>query len=144
VFDLRSELYRIFGVDLTNVPGISAMTSQTILREVGTDVSPSAMHPRSPLGSACARKRRSAAEKCSSPRADQSEAGFPSHFVWRHVLYTMPKTTWENSSAGYAASSENLKLSQVQFTSLPESSTTCSALERRVTNPCSTSARRRH
>jgi len=39
VFDLRSELYRIFGVDLTNVPGISAMTSQTFLCEVGTDVS---------------------------------------------------------------------------------------------------------
>jgi hypothetical protein len=39
VFDLRSELYRIFGVDLTNVPGISAMTSQTILCEIGTDVS---------------------------------------------------------------------------------------------------------
>ena len=39
VFDLRSELYRLFGVDLTNVPGISAMTSQTILCEVGTDVS---------------------------------------------------------------------------------------------------------
>lgn len=39
VFDLRRELYRIFGVDLTNVPGISAMTSQTILCEAGTDVS---------------------------------------------------------------------------------------------------------
>jgi hypothetical protein len=39
VFDLRRELYRIFGVDLTNVPGISAMTSQTIRCEVGTDVS---------------------------------------------------------------------------------------------------------
>jgi transposase len=38
-FDLRSELYRIFGVDLTNVPGISAITAQTILCEVGTDVS---------------------------------------------------------------------------------------------------------
>ena len=38
-FDLRSELYRIFGVDLTNVPGISAITAQTILSEIGTDVS---------------------------------------------------------------------------------------------------------
>jgi hypothetical protein len=28
VFDLRSELYRLLGVDLTNVPGISAMTAQ--------------------------------------------------------------------------------------------------------------------
>ena len=39
MFDLRRELYRIFGVDLTNVPGISAMTSQTILYKVGTEVS---------------------------------------------------------------------------------------------------------
>jgi transposase len=38
-FDLRGELYRVFGVDLTNVPGISALTAQTILREIGTDVS---------------------------------------------------------------------------------------------------------
>jgi transposase len=38
-FDLRAELYRIFGVDLTNVPGISAVTAQTLLCEIGTDVS---------------------------------------------------------------------------------------------------------
>jgi len=38
-FDLRSELYRIFGVDLTDVPGISAVTAHTILCEIGTDVS---------------------------------------------------------------------------------------------------------
>jgi transposase len=37
-FDLRGELYRIFGVDLTDVPGISALTAHTILCEVGTDV----------------------------------------------------------------------------------------------------------
>ncbi|MGA2730493.1 MAG: IS110 family transposase [Terracidiphilus sp.] len=39
MFDLRAELYHIFGVDLTNGPGISAVTAQTILCEVGTDVS---------------------------------------------------------------------------------------------------------
>jgi transposase len=39
MFDLRAELYRIFGVDLTNVPGISTITAQTILCEIGTDVS---------------------------------------------------------------------------------------------------------
>jgi transposase len=38
-FDLHGELYRIFGVDLTNVPGISALTAQTTLCEIGTDVS---------------------------------------------------------------------------------------------------------
>ena len=38
-FNLRKELYRIFGVDLTNVPGISAVTAHTILSEIGTDLS---------------------------------------------------------------------------------------------------------
>jgi transposase len=38
-FSLRAELYRLFGVDLTNVPGISAVTAQTILCEVGADFS---------------------------------------------------------------------------------------------------------
>jgi len=38
-FDLRGELYRILGVDLTDVPGISAATAHTILCEIGTDVS---------------------------------------------------------------------------------------------------------
>ena len=37
-FDLRSELYRVLGVDLTNVPGISVMTAQTILSEIGPTV----------------------------------------------------------------------------------------------------------
>ena len=38
-FDLRGELYRILGVDLTDVPGISAVTAHTILCEIGTNVS---------------------------------------------------------------------------------------------------------
>src|SRR2546423_7230941 len=38
-FDLRGELYRIVGVDLTDIPGINAVTAHTIISEVGTDVS---------------------------------------------------------------------------------------------------------
>ena len=38
-FDLRGELYRIAGVDLTDIPGISTVTAQVILTEVGPDVS---------------------------------------------------------------------------------------------------------
>jgi transposase len=34
--DLRLELYRAFGVDLTQVPGINALTAQALLTEVGT------------------------------------------------------------------------------------------------------------
>ena len=36
-FDLRSELYRIAGVDLTDIPGLSAATAQVILTEIGAD-----------------------------------------------------------------------------------------------------------
>jgi len=36
-FDMRSELYRIFGVDLTAIPSINALTGYTLLAEVGTD-----------------------------------------------------------------------------------------------------------
>ena len=39
-FDLRSELYRITGVDLTSIDGIDVMTAQTLISEVGVDISP--------------------------------------------------------------------------------------------------------
>jgi len=38
-FDLRRELYRIAGVDLTDIPGVSTLTAQLILTEIGPDVS---------------------------------------------------------------------------------------------------------
>jgi len=37
-FDLRKEIYRINGVDLTKVDGINVLTAQTILAEVGSNV----------------------------------------------------------------------------------------------------------
>lgn len=38
-FDLRQELYRITGVDLTRIDGINVLTAQTLLAEIGSDVS---------------------------------------------------------------------------------------------------------
>jgi hypothetical protein len=38
-FDLKAELFRIAGVDLTDVPGISAITAHMIVIEVGPDLS---------------------------------------------------------------------------------------------------------
>src|SRR5947208_6341736 len=38
-FDLRGELYRITGVDLTRIDGVHVMIAQTILSEVGLDMS---------------------------------------------------------------------------------------------------------
>jgi transposase len=38
-FNLRSHLYRIFGVDLTAVPGLNSLTAHALLAEVGPDLS---------------------------------------------------------------------------------------------------------
>jgi transposase len=37
-FDLRGQLYRIAGVDLTDLPGVSAVKAQVILTEIGPDL----------------------------------------------------------------------------------------------------------
>jgi len=39
VFDLRGELYRLLGVDLTSIPGLQAPTAQTLVSELGCDIS---------------------------------------------------------------------------------------------------------
>ena len=51
-FDLRGELYRILGVDLTQVPGLQAPTIHTCLCEVGADLTrfPTSDHFSSWLG----------------------------------------------------------------------------------------------
>ena len=38
-FDLRSHLYRVFGVDLTQVPGINSLTAHVLFAEIGPDLS---------------------------------------------------------------------------------------------------------
>jgi transposase len=38
-FDIRTDLYRIFGVDLTEIPGVSSLTAHMLLTEVGPDFS---------------------------------------------------------------------------------------------------------
>lgn len=39
-FDLRGQLQRITGVDLTSIDGINVMTAQTVVAEIGTDLRP--------------------------------------------------------------------------------------------------------
>ena len=51
-FDLRTELYRILGTDLTQVPGLNTSTVHTLFAELGADLAkfPSAGHFASWLG----------------------------------------------------------------------------------------------
>lgn len=39
-FDLRGQLYRVTGVDLTQIDGLDVLTAQTVISEVGVDMSP--------------------------------------------------------------------------------------------------------
>jgi transposase len=57
-FDVRMELYRITGTDLTKLPGLDILTLQTIVSEVGTDMNkwPSEQHFTSWLGLSPANK----------------------------------------------------------------------------------------
>jgi len=63
-FDLRNELYRIAGVDLTDIPGLSAIAAQVVLTEIGPTsvdfVMPLPSHP----GLDSARTKGSAEVKC--------------------------------------------------------------------------------
>ena len=51
-FDLRAEMYRIAGIDLTQVPGLDSLSVYTAFAEIGTDLSrfPSAKHFASWIG----------------------------------------------------------------------------------------------
>jgi hypothetical protein len=124
-FDLRGELYRVFGVDLTNVPGISALTAQTILCEIGTDVSRfrNASAFASWLG-LCPEKKISSG-KYSSLRADEFEAAWRPPFAWELNHCITPKTTWANSSAVLPVSSAGPRRLQPQPTNLLASCSTC-------------------
>ncbi len=51
-FDLRQQLYRVSGVDLTSIDGINVLTAQTLISEIGLDMSawPTEKHFASWLG----------------------------------------------------------------------------------------------
>ena len=68
-FDLRHELERITGVDLTRIDGIEVMVAQTVLSEVGLDMSRWKTKPTFPLGWDFARTAGSVAtESCAEAR----------------------------------------------------------------------------
>jgi hypothetical protein len=109
VFDLPRELYRIFGVDLTNVPGISSMTAQTILCEVGTDVSRfrNASAFASWLG-LCPEKKISGGKVLfTKSRRVRSRVAIALRLAARSLHHA--KTTWESSFAESAVSSASLR-----------------------------------
>jgi transposase len=75
-YDARSYAYEIYGVDLTEIPGIQASTIQTLLAEVGRDLSkwPTEKHFTSWLGLCPNLKRSGGKDYSSQTRKVQSRA----------------------------------------------------------------------
>src|SRR5271165_4592964 len=139
-FDLRSELYRIFGVDLTNVPGISAITAQTILCEIGTDVSRflNASAFASWLDSVL--RTRSAVARCSIRRVAASGAALLLRCAWLRTRCITPKTISASSFGVSRGSSANPKPSPPRLINSHALCITCSALKKPTTKPSFTAA----
>jgi hypothetical protein len=81
--DLKAELKRICGVDLTSIDGIDVITAQTIISEVGTDMSgfPTENHFASWLGLAPARI--SAEARSLDQERRKCKTGWLWHSAWR-------------------------------------------------------------
>jgi transposase len=75
-YDARSYLYEIYGVDLTQIPGFQALTIQTLLSEVGRDLSKwkSEKHFTSWLGLCPNFKRSGGKDQSSHTRKVQSRS----------------------------------------------------------------------
>ena len=104
-FDLQSHLYRIFGVDLTRIPGINVLTTQTLLAEIGPDLSCFDCAPAftSWLG-LCPDNRVTGGKWCRS-RHVRSRIERPRHCVWplNHSIAANP--IWGTSTVGCAQNS---------------------------------------
>ncbi len=75
-YDARSYVYEIYGVDLTQIPGLQASTIQTLLAEVGRDMRkwPTEKHFTSWLGLCPNLKRSGGKDQSSQTRKVQSRA----------------------------------------------------------------------
>jgi hypothetical protein len=101
-FNLRGELYRISGSDLTRIDGINVMVAQTIVAEVGLDMStwPTEAHFASWLGLCPDSKITGGRVYHRGTRHVENRR--PPLFAWRPALSGAARPVSEQSSNGYA------------------------------------------
>jgi transposase len=124
-FDLRGELYRISGTDLTQIDGINIMNAQTIIAEVGVDMSrfPSEAHFASFLG-LCPDNQITGARGCAGARGT-SRTVRPPPYAWPPPVCGAVRLTWEPSFAACEHVWVHPKPSPPWPTCSPGSSTAC-------------------
>ena len=124
-FDLRTHLYRIFGVDLTEVPGLNPLTANTLLTEIGPDLSRFANASAFP-GSACVPTTASAGARCFSLKPAWSRTGPPRRCASPLNPCTVATLLSASTIDACAPSWELRRPLPPSPTNSPASSTTCS------------------
>jgi hypothetical protein len=96
-FDLRTHLYRITGVDFTQINGFGALTVLVILSEVGLDPSrfPTVKHFTSWLG-LCPGSRVTGGKVKSSRISPCCQSGRKMLFAWQHKHFVVAILPWEH------------------------------------------------
>jgi transposase len=96
---LRDDLYRAFGVDLTQVPGINTLAAQMLLSEVGPDYPVSRRQRSSVHGFGFVQIRRSAAGRCFLREPDPRKTAQLSRYEWVPKVCTTARTSLATISA---------------------------------------------
>ena len=128
-FDVWTHLYRMTGVDLTQIDGVDAYTALKVVSEIGTDMTkwPSAKHFASWLGL-------SPNNRITGGKVMRRPSPAPTvrrrHCVWRPTRCTAPTAPWAPSCAGRKPTWVRPRRSPPRPTSWPGSSTPCCAMAR--------------
>ena len=134
-FDVWTHLYRMTGVDLTQIDGVDAYTALKVVSEIGTDMTkwPSAKHFASWLGLSPNNRITGGRVISSKTKPSANRARRPC--VWRPTRCTAPTAPWAPSCAGRKPTWDRPRPSPPPLTSWPGSSTPCCATARRTWMP---------
>ena len=121
-FNPHSHLERIFGVDLTLIPGFESLRIQTIFSEIGADLSkfPTKGSFSSWLN-LCPRTV-PARDAVSAVQSSKPRTGSPMPFAWRPCPFTTTKPIWETITDLNGLGTAQSKPSRTPLISWPASS----------------------
>ena len=117
--DIRTQLYRMTGVDLTGIDGVDGYTALKVVSEVGTDMSkwPSAKHFASWLGLSPNSRVTGGKVISSRTKPSANRAAKALRLAANHC--TVPTAPWARSCAGRRRTLERRRPSRRRRTSLP-------------------------
>jgi transposase len=116
-FSLRDQLCRIAGVDLTKIAGLDVQTVQTIISEVGVDMSRWNTEKQFASWLGLCPDNRISGGKCLSEAPAKSSIALPQLCAWRRGPLSGAKVLWGRISADCEANSARRKRSRQWLTS---------------------------